>query len=120
MPKENALLAFLAPKLFYLNNPAATSSLTKRRTTGSEEFRLPGGQPNNNVTSIVQKILNFWFGSHKVFTAMTGILSLLMARNLRAIRWTTPTTWSFSYVENLYWGLFGKLWVCTYGGGLFV
>ncbi|MCB0595957.1 MAG: response regulator [Lewinellaceae bacterium] len=120
MPKKMLLLAFLAPvAVFAQQSSGATSLVAETPNYRIEEFRLPGGQPGNNVTSIVQGPNGFlWFGSHKGLHRYDGH-SFITYEEPEGDTLDNSYNLAFSYVENLYWDLFGKLWVCTYGGGLF-
>ena len=84
-----------------------------------EEFTLPGGQAGNNVNAIVQGPYGFmWFGSHGGLHRYDGY-EFITYRNVPSDTVAETTTLSFSYVEWLYWDRYDKLWVTTYGGGLF-
>ncbi|MCO6493645.1 MAG: hypothetical protein J5I98_34815, partial [Phaeodactylibacter sp.] len=120
MPLKVLLLAFLAPAAVFAQQlTGATSLVAETPGYRIEEFRLPGGQPGNNVTSIVQGPNGFlWFGSHKGLHRYDGH-DFITYQELEGDTLDNSGSLSFSYVENLYWDRFDKLWVCTYGGGLF-
>jgi signal transduction histidine kinase/ligand-binding sensor domain-containing protein len=84
-----------------------------------EEFRLPGGVTGNNVNCIVEGPYGFlWFGTHGGLIRYDGYEFV----NYGPVAGDTlgeTTSLTFPYIENLYWDRFKKLWVTTYGGGLF-
>ena len=84
-----------------------------------EEFRLPGGSAGNNVNCIVEGPHGFlWFGTHAGLHRYDGYETITYSPVAGdTIGETTSLT--FPYVENMYWDRFDKLWLTTYGGGLF-
>ena len=80
---------------------------------------IPGGQLANNVNSIVQGPNGFmWFGSHGGVHRYDGN-QFYTWKNVPSDTIGETTTLSYPYVEHLFWDRFDKLWVCTYGGGLY-
>ncbi|MBK8922172.1 MAG: GHKL domain-containing protein [Saprospirales bacterium] len=85
----------------------------------SEEFRLPGGIPGNNVNCIVEGPYGFlWFGTHAGLIRYDGY-EFVTYGPAEGDTLGETSSLTFPYVENLYWDRFNKLWVSTYGGGLF-
>ena len=85
-----------------------------------EEFPLPGGRLGNNVNQIVQGPYGFmWFGSHGGLHRYDGY-EFITYRNDPADTLGETTSLTFPYIEGLHWGSDNKLWVATWGGGLYV
>ncbi|MBS1545739.1 MAG: hypothetical protein JST14_19025, partial [Bacteroidetes bacterium] len=84
-----------------------------------EELRLPGGRLGNNVNCIVQGPDGFmWFGSHAGLHRYDGYeFTTYVEEPGDTIGETTSLT--FPYIESLYWDHLNKLWISTYGEGLY-
>ena len=84
-----------------------------------EEFTLPGGQFANNVNSIAEGPYGFlWFGTHGGLIRYDGN-EFITYKAEKGDTLTPTTSLTFQYVEHLYWDQFDKLWVSTYGDGIF-
>ena len=102
------------------------SSLFSQSVTPAEELEyeieiieIPGGQLANNVNCIVQGPNGFvWIGSHGGLHRYDGN-EYYTYKNVPSDTIGETTTLSNPYVEHLYWDRYDKLWVCTYGGGLY-
>jgi len=84
-----------------------------------EEFTLPGGTNGNLVTAIVEGPNGFtWFGSFGGLHRYDGYEFKTYTKN-PADTIAPTTSLQFSNIEHLYWDSQDKLWVSTFGGGLF-
>jgi len=84
-----------------------------------EEFALPGGRLGNNVNCIVEGPNGFlWFGSHGGVHRYDGH-EIITFKNELGDTIGETTSLTFPYVEHLYWDQYDKMWVSTYGEGLY-
>ncbi len=60
VPLRILLLALLAPVAVFAQNEASLPIFTETANYRIEEFKLPGGQPANNVNCIVQVPRSFY------------------------------------------------------------
>lgn len=80
-----------------------------------EEFVLPGGKLSNNVNYITQGPRGFmWFASHSGLHRFDGY-QFVSYTNVPG----DSTSLTFPHIEWLHWDSKGKLWIGSYGGGLF-
>jgi len=84
-----------------------------------DEINMPGGRLGNSVNAITQGPYGFmWFGTHAGLHRYDGYEFVTYA----AVPGDTigeTTSLTFPYIEGLYWDSWDKLWVGTYGGGLY-
>ena len=85
-----------------------------------EEFTLPGGTNGNLVTSIKEGPKGYmWFGSFAGLHRYDGYEFITYNdENADSIKASTGLT--FPNVEHLFWDSNDQLWVCTFGGGIFL
>jgi signal transduction histidine kinase/DNA-binding response OmpR family regulator/ligand-binding sensor domain-containing protein len=114
------LLALFLPAAVYTQKIGTKGAfMSETAEYAVEEVRLPGGQPGNNVTSVVQGPNGFmWFGTHKGLHRYDGHEFITYKEREEGATTDGPSL-DFSYVENLFWDSREILWICTYGGGLF-
>lgn len=80
-----------------------------------EEFPLPGGQKSNRINCITQGPYGFlWFGSHEGLHRYDGYEIVTYKETEGG-----STSVFFDPIVHLLWDSFDKLWISTYGGGLF-
>ncbi len=84
-----------------------------------EEFTLPGGTNGNLVTSIVEGPNGFtWFGTFGGLHRYDGYEFKTYTKNPADTIAPTQSL-QFNNIEHLFWDSQDKLWVSTFGGGLF-
>ena len=112
------LLVLLLPvMLFSQHGPDLTMSETS--SFRMEDFTMDGALLNNPVNCITQGPNGFlWFGTHLGLFRYDGHATIRYPRSdEESLENNFKLT--FSYIENLFWDSYDRLWVCTYGGGLF-
>ncbi len=119
VPRSLSILIFFLPWMVFGQQTKNTRSSFQTNNYIIEEFHLPGLRQGVATNCIVQGPNDFlWFGTHDGLHRYDGHRVITYKK---AVDDTLSVTKSltFSYIENLYWDSNGKLWVCTYGGGLY-